>query len=68
MVLLWIFCMLIFAVIGFFLAIFLLVDIYTTDHAYWNTRILPILDDVKDWVDSGNKLKNYPKERMDRFR
>lgn len=41
---------------------------YATDPAFWNDKIKPILDDVRDWVDAGNKFADYPKERLNKFK
>lgn len=53
--------------IGGILAFWVLVSCYATDPNYWNNKIEPFLKDVREWVDAGNKVKNYPTDRLEKF-
>ena len=41
--------------------------IYAEDPEYWNKKVQPILTDLRDWVDAGNSLWKYPKDRIDKI-
>lgn len=53
--------------IGGMIALSIIIWIYARDPEFWNTRIQPYLTDLRDWVDAGNKIKDYPKDRLDKF-
>ena len=50
--------------IGGMLALTIVIWCYAEDPIFWNNRIQPILTDVRDWVDAGNRLKDYPMNRI----
>ena len=50
--------------IGGMLALTIIIWCYAEDPTFWNNRIQPILTDVRDWVDAGNRLKDYPMNRI----
>ena len=54
--------------VGSLIAISLAVWCYAEDPVFWNERIQPLLTDLRDWVDAGNKIRNYPKERFNKFK
>ena len=37
---------------------------YTSDVDFWNRKIQPALKDAREWVDAGNKLRDYPADRL----
>lgn len=37
---------------------------YTSDVDFWNRKIQPALKDAREWVDAGNRLKDYPVDRL----
>ena len=54
-------------VAGGVLAVWIMISCYATDPDYWNNNIEPLLKDIREWVDAGNKLINYPSERFKNF-
>ena len=52
---------------GGVLAVWIMISCYATDPDYWNNKIEPLLKDTREWVDSGNKLINYPPDRIKKF-
>lgn len=50
--------------LGGALATWVMIWCYAEDPDFWNRRIQPILTDLRDWIDAGNKLKDYPKDRL----
>ena len=54
--------------IGAMLALTIIIWCYAEDPNFWNRKIQPILTDVRDWVDAGNKLSKYPIDRIDKFK
>ena len=49
--------------IGALISISLLIWVYAEDPEFWNSNIQPTLTDLRDWVDSGHKIKDYPKQK-----
>lgn len=33
----------------------------------WDKHMKPLLEDMRDWVDKGNKITKYPSERIEKF-
>lgn len=54
-------------VIGAVWTLWIIISCYATDPDYWNKNMEPLLKDVREWVDAGNKLINYPPERFKNF-
>jgi hypothetical protein len=54
-------------VAGGVLAVWIMISCYATDPDYWNNNIEPLLKDIREWVDAGNRLIDYPPERFKSF-
>lgn len=54
--------------LGSFIGFGLITWCYATDPDFWNRNIQPLLKDLREWVDAGNRIKDYPKERLDKLK
>ena len=50
--------------IGGFITLIIMVWCYSEDPNFLNRKIQPLLTDIRDWVDAGNRIWNYPADRL----